>query len=140
MKDFRKRLVSAFLTSLQWRWKDIKISTKIRTGRKEDVEMIPVYRAYRPTDPKKKYLEIFVHFPDDYILNEPNWTELATPIPQACAQVLYTLGLQVMICDAVVDNKNKCFTFITAINARVYQNLPPIPKQLTNIEFAEHFE
>ena len=68
---------------------------------------------------QERYLEVFVHFPKDYIRKTRHWTELATPIPQSCLTILYVLGLQVFGGDAVVDKAGKCYTFCTEINERV---------------------
>ncbi len=128
--DFVKRFVSLFSASLTWRWKDVRITTKIHTGK---MKWGGCKRLSK--DPKAKFLQVYVHLPNSYITEEHGWEENASPIPQACYHIFHTVGLQVIGTDAFVLPEEKSFTFWTEISERVYRNLPSSVEQLTSAEY-----
>lgn len=122
MDDFVERLITPFKRGLKRLYDVTDVTVQIHTGHVcHDIDL-PSNKAFKPKYPDKKYVEVFIHFPDEYVKKNEDWSFYAS---QGCVTVLDTLGLEAASADAYMDNQNR-FVFWVPMNERIYQNLPPI--------------
>jgi hypothetical protein len=131
MEDFEARLLAPFKAALTWVFKSVDIKTQVHTGHIVHEGSLACIKAFKPTHPERKYLEVFIYFPEKYVQEHENWYLLAGIL---CVSTLRTLGLDACAGDSHLDKKDRYFSFWVPMSERVYKNLPSIPKPLDQKE------
>jgi hypothetical protein len=134
MQDFEERLLAPFKNGLRRFWGEVLITTQVHTGKVSHENDRQAYRILRPKHPDKKYLEVFIHFPAEYVLETPDWNDFTAPIPHACNIILLVLGLEACSASAVIDRVGKRLVYRLPMSERVYRNLPLIPVSVSQQE------